>query len=667
MPKPTKTSNLKPTNCTPVSSQCVIWEGPDLECIELCHGDTISDVQGKIADLLCDIADKVDLTGIDFKCLVESGECDLDNNPSPTQSTLKDVIACLIKQYCDLKARFQILDDTVKALSTTTPEGEAAVLNVNTTCLNNNFNANLSNGSSDNQIISAIIAGLCTTWEELQDEITRLEGLISTSGSGGGTTSTPPSIEMPCLWAGTKSFSTGWTTFATDYCTVKSKLGSVAVMDDAINAGVDCYTSINNFLFDTGDVGDLLTMGDGSGGLALSHQNLWRTMCALVAKVESMNTTLSSCCGFSCKDFEITANAVGFDPTDNTVNLRLSFDGSSTLPDPPYTFTNAGSSVIYTDRTGYSLSKIDFLIEDENGGTYLDHDITGLDLTGEIQVDIDLSYNVEDQVTGATFSCTKCLHTYFKTGVECAFCQLDITVGDNAEVIITYIPSGSTTENKLTITASGTYIIPAGAEILSVIDVNNSGVTILHPDCPNLEVPATQTLACYSVVIDEDLFDGVTGANIYYNIAGYFVDGVEYLYSSDIRSDLTDNRTIDPAGLGLTNVTSEATGSCTFDVPAVMASTTTFFSNVNALEDIPTNPYIFDISKVCIRTGATVSYVYVNLIISAVSGKNIFLKLVASDANTTSTNTNNKPQIYIKAIELAQGEGCDCCAVYNGS
>ena len=39
---PTNSNNL--TNCDPISSNCVIWQGPDLPCVEICTGDTISTV-----------------------------------------------------------------------------------------------------------------------------------------------------------------------------------------------------------------------------------------------------------------------------------------------------------------------------------------------------------------------------------------------------------------------------------------------------------------------------------------------------------------------------------------------------------------------------------------------------------------------------------------------
>ena len=42
-------------NCIPQSSDCVIWQGPDIECLDLCYGDNITTVLYKLALLVCDI------------------------------------------------------------------------------------------------------------------------------------------------------------------------------------------------------------------------------------------------------------------------------------------------------------------------------------------------------------------------------------------------------------------------------------------------------------------------------------------------------------------------------------------------------------------------------------------------------------------------------------
>jgi len=60
---PTKSTASDP-GCIPVSSDCVIWQGPNIPCINLCSGDAISEVTYKIADKLCSIQSVFDLTAL---------------------------------------------------------------------------------------------------------------------------------------------------------------------------------------------------------------------------------------------------------------------------------------------------------------------------------------------------------------------------------------------------------------------------------------------------------------------------------------------------------------------------------------------------------------------------------------------------------------------------
>ena len=51
IPNKSNTNN----GCTDnTSSNCVVWQGPDLTCIDVCHGDSISDIVAKIAEKLCE-------------------------------------------------------------------------------------------------------------------------------------------------------------------------------------------------------------------------------------------------------------------------------------------------------------------------------------------------------------------------------------------------------------------------------------------------------------------------------------------------------------------------------------------------------------------------------------------------------------------------------------
>lgn len=87
-----KPLNLDNSPCSPVSSNCVIWQGPNIDCISLCTGDSISTVIYNLATELCTIMNQLDLTNLDLTCL------QVGNNPPDTFSEL---IQLLINKICN--------------------------------------------------------------------------------------------------------------------------------------------------------------------------------------------------------------------------------------------------------------------------------------------------------------------------------------------------------------------------------------------------------------------------------------------------------------------------------------------------------------------------------------------------------------------------------------
>ena len=87
---------MKPLNydnspCSPTSSNCVIWQGPDLHCIKLCKGDTISDVIANLATELCNVMDQLSITNYDLSCF---------NLVGCKPETYQELLQFLIEQIC---------------------------------------------------------------------------------------------------------------------------------------------------------------------------------------------------------------------------------------------------------------------------------------------------------------------------------------------------------------------------------------------------------------------------------------------------------------------------------------------------------------------------------------------------------------------------------------
>lgn len=95
MATPINTSNKHSTKGLLISGETVIWQGPDIPCINLCNGDSIDSVIYKLATKLCTISDGLlDLTTLDFKCLVVGDAVD--------PATEGELFQLIIDKICDI-------------------------------------------------------------------------------------------------------------------------------------------------------------------------------------------------------------------------------------------------------------------------------------------------------------------------------------------------------------------------------------------------------------------------------------------------------------------------------------------------------------------------------------------------------------------------------------
>jgi hypothetical protein len=88
-----KPLNLDNSPCSPTSSNCIIWQGPNIPCIKLCTGDTITDVVYALATQLCTLVDQVNISTLDLSCL---------NITTGTPTNINDLLQILINKICAL-------------------------------------------------------------------------------------------------------------------------------------------------------------------------------------------------------------------------------------------------------------------------------------------------------------------------------------------------------------------------------------------------------------------------------------------------------------------------------------------------------------------------------------------------------------------------------------
>ena len=181
---------MKPLNydnspCSPISSNCVIWQGPDLHCIKLCAGDTVSDVVANLATELCTIMEQLDITNYDLSCF---------NLVSCPPNTFEALIQFLIEKICSLEG---ISNDPNSGNKSSTGTGCPDCLVSVASCF-------IVNNITSMQLIDYVnmigqrVCNILTTITELQDQISELDVRVTILENATAPIFTMPTILVAC-------------------------------------------------------------------------------------------------------------------------------------------------------------------------------------------------------------------------------------------------------------------------------------------------------------------------------------------------------------------------------------------------------------------------------------------------------------------------------------
>ena len=78
------------SGCEAISSNCVIWQGPDLTCVDVCEGDTISNVIAALCEQLVVCCEEASINAFDIDVI---NQTTLDGGPA---TTLEELIQLII-------------------------------------------------------------------------------------------------------------------------------------------------------------------------------------------------------------------------------------------------------------------------------------------------------------------------------------------------------------------------------------------------------------------------------------------------------------------------------------------------------------------------------------------------------------------------------------------
>ena len=377
---PISSSNYQ-QGCDPVSSNCVTWQGPNISCINLCKGDTISDVVSKLATELCEIQTSLDISGINLSCL------ELTTAPTDTNGLFQ----VLVNQICSLDGRVDTLEGgSGSSGSTSTTEGTLP------TCLQyTNAQNDLVTTLPIDEYAELVAARVCTIITDvttLQTQIADHETRITTLEGSTVTQYTTPQITPSCvLPAVATNIDVVLDELEDQFCTLNTALGgSTEILSVSSNQCTNL--SAASQLSGTGTMSSIAGWNTTVTNLAQSLENMWLTICDMRSAIATVQDT---CCSLDCSDvtFEVSGSFSG-----GTITL----DFTGTVIPGSMTECDAGADVVISDGTNTYNTEVAVLTAlSGNNTATIDISSTQLDDYEDYTLTITLC------VTNTTITCNK--------------------------------------------------------------------------------------------------------------------------------------------------------------------------------------------------------------------------------------------------------------------
>jgi hypothetical protein len=494
--------------CSPISSNCVVWQGPNLDCIDLCTGDTVSDVIARLAKEICDLAEAAccepDLTGLDLKCI----------QPEATPETLTQTIQAIVDHICandprtggttpDLPVPACLqYNDPLGDLVIQLPLIEWATLIGNKICDNiasiSLLNQNILNLETRVDILEACVLP-CTPSGSSDPDI--LSSCLFVDGQGQGTL-----VPTSTLLSGLEQ----------DFCSYRSVVGTVQQINSAISA--QCITGTTSVLSGTaGNYGSIPGWQSNASTLAQINQNQWIAICDMHTAITNIQ---DNCCNTaSCDGFDLFINPqVNTDPNGTVLSIDVSLVGSQL----PANFVDNGSSYVVTDGVNQINSNFNFVNAFLNNATFNIAPLGTLDVSG---VPLTITVTARVEASDGSSNCQ-----VIKTAVTASnvYCPTNFSVtaaaGGNAVIGFNHTASSPNFNYEIllinmqtsSIVSTQTYTPTLGANSITI-----GGLTAGLPYKIQLKASATGS-APYSDCDEKEIQgQGVLCNDLSENIASY--------------------------------------------------------------------------------------------------------------------------------------------------
>jgi len=445
-----KPINSKTGGCNPISSNCVIWQGPDIECINLCKGDTVSDVVYSLAEELCVILDTTSVSSYDLSCL-NLQNCD--------PATFTELIQLIINKLCEIDG---IADTTRTTGSSGCPD---CVISISPCFQYTNEFGDLVTTMQLTDYARTIGNKVCSIVQEitninqvLGDHETRIVTLENEPD---------PTLTLPMIVPSCTS-----TAIPTDMAIVLANVEEAfCQLRFATGLPTEIYDSITFQCVNLNSSPTLSNAGSSMSSLpgwvtnvsnlSQNIKNMWITICDIRSAVRNIQLT---CCPTGCDGIELNMYAT-FDGT----YITIYFTG--TIPSGFLDCDSSGNLITIADTDGNMITQRINITSNINSvpGTQINVSSSALNLGTDFNIRTDACLN--NASTGA--ECVFCIEYFLDNTSNCPTITLSTTT--DTQIDYSFYAAFAGTYTVQLWNAAGTLVISQNVTaVAAAMTVNGS-------------------------------------------------------------------------------------------------------------------------------------------------------------------------------------------------
>lgn len=475
-----KPLNLNTTGCDPISSNCVIWQGPDIPCIKLCKGDTVSDVVFKLATELCEVLDVLDVSTYDLPSACF-------NNQACNPSDFHALIQLIIYKICCIESGDTASCENAAGTARISSSSERLISDSSGTCpdcyvtiakcfqYTNEFGDLVQSMKLDDyaRTIGNKVCDLVNQITNITYTVNDLDLRVAALESAPAPVVTLPTVTPVCVISPAVPIDMNIVLSALEqqFCSLVSVTGSPNNLSNAIAKqciGLNGSPALGPY---GGTMSALSGWINTANTLAASMNNMWLTICDIRAAVQNIKT---NCCPSGCDGVAINLSAVL-----SGTELRIFLNG--TLP-PGFTDCSPTGNIFkITDGYGASINAPISVLSYINDpvGIALNIGVTPLNILTNLTITSDVC------VTDGTNTCQSCITYTVNNTSTCPSVTIipDVITGTSITVFYTplYVPGNYTLEvwssDFTTLIASFTQYLAAANPVTQIVPGLAPGTT----------------------------------------------------------------------------------------------------------------------------------------------------------------------------------------------